>query len=117
VAPGPPGFAIVTAKFKVGEDMERSLRSLQQGGPTSTRCRAVLRVAVKPMGIDDVPIVTLTLYSSKSDDYQLRRVADELLHACKASRTRPGATWWPDAGARCGSCRTPPAWPDTAWIF
>ena len=32
------------------------------------------------MSINDVPIVTLTLYSNAADDYQLRRVADELLH-------------------------------------
>ena len=35
---------------------------------------------VKPMSINDVPIVTLTLYSNAADDYELRRVADELLH-------------------------------------
>ena len=35
---------------------------------------------VKPMSVNDVPIVTLTLYSNAADDYELRRVADELLH-------------------------------------
>ena len=35
---------------------------------------------VKPMSINDVPMVTLTLYSNQADDYELRRVADELLH-------------------------------------
>ncbi|MCJ7819500.1 MAG: efflux RND transporter permease subunit, partial [Syntrophales bacterium] len=30
--------------------------------------------------VNDVPIVTLTLYSNAVDDYELRRVADELLH-------------------------------------
>ncbi len=77
-----PGFAIVTAKFKVGEDRERSLVKLYNkvwsnidqvpGGVTGW--------VIKPMSIDDVPIVTLTLYSDAADDYELRRVADELLH-------------------------------------
>ena len=32
------------------------------------------------MSVNDVPIVTLTFYSNAADDYELRRVADELLH-------------------------------------
>jgi multidrug efflux pump subunit AcrB len=77
-----PGFAIVTAKFKVGEDMERSLVKLYNKvwSNIDQVPSGVTGWVVKPMGIDDVPIVTLTLYSSKSDDYQLRRVADEVLH-------------------------------------
>ncbi len=34
---------------------------------------------VKPIDVDDVPIVTLTLTSGVRDDYQLRRMADELV--------------------------------------
>ena len=34
---------------------------------------------VKPIEIDDVPIVTLALTSSTADDASLRRVAEELV--------------------------------------
>jgi multidrug efflux pump subunit AcrB len=33
---------------------------------------------IKPVEIDDVPIVNLTLYSDRYDDYALRRMAEEL---------------------------------------
>jgi multidrug efflux pump subunit AcrB len=77
-----PGLAIVTAKFKVGEDMERSLVKLYNKvwSNIDQVPSGVTGWVVKPMGIDDVPIVTLTLFSNKADDYQLRRVADEMLH-------------------------------------
>ena len=76
------GFAVVTAKFKVGENLETSLfkvynqtfSNLDQVPP------GVTGWVVKPMNINDVPIVTLALYSNQADDYELRRVADELLH-------------------------------------
>ena len=35
---------------------------------------------VRPVEIDDVPIVTFALYSDTYSDYELRRVADEILH-------------------------------------
>ncbi|MEW6388635.1 MAG: efflux RND transporter permease subunit [Thermodesulfobacteriota bacterium] len=77
-----PGFAIVTAKFKVGENRERSLVKLynQVWSNIDQVPSGVTGWVVKPMSIDDVPIVTLTLYSDQADDYELRRVADELLH-------------------------------------
>ena len=77
-----PGFAVVTAKFKVGEDREKSLIKLYNKvfSNIDQVPSGVTGWVVKPMGIDDVPIVTLTLHSDKADDYELRRVADELLH-------------------------------------
>jgi multidrug efflux pump subunit AcrB len=77
-----PGFAVVTAKFKVGEDREKSLVKLYNKvwSNLDQVPTGVTGWVVKPMSIDDVPIVTLTLYSDKVDDYELRRVADELLH-------------------------------------
>jgi len=77
-----PGFAIVTAKFKVGEEMEKALVKLYNKvwSNIDQVPSGVTGWVVKPMGIDDVPIVTLTLYSEQADDYELRRVADELLH-------------------------------------
>ena len=77
-----PGFAIVTAKFKVGEEMETALVKIYNKvwSNIDQVPSGVSGWVVKPMGIDDVPIVTLTLYSDRTDDYELRRVADELLH-------------------------------------
>ncbi len=77
-----PGFAIVTAKFKVGEDIEKALVKIYNKvwSNIDQVPSGVTGWVVKPMGIDDVPIVTLTLWSERADDYELRRVADELLH-------------------------------------
>jgi len=76
------GFAIVTAKFKVGENLETSLVKVynQVFSNIDQAPSGVAGWVVKPMNINDVPIVTLTLYSNRADDYELRRVADELLH-------------------------------------
>ena len=76
-----PNMAIVTVRFFVGEDRERSLVKLynkinmnvDQAPPV------VKSWVVKPVEIDDVPIVNLTLYSDKYDDYALRRIGEEVL--------------------------------------
>lgn len=76
------GFAIVTAKFRVGENLETSLFKVYNKvfSNADQVPQGVTGWVVKPMSINDVPIVTLTLYSNAVDDYELRRVADELLH-------------------------------------
>jgi multidrug efflux pump subunit AcrB len=76
------GFAVVTARFKVGEDREKSLIKLYNKvfSNIDQVPSGVAGWVVKPKSIDDVPIVTLTLYSGQADDYELRRVADEILH-------------------------------------
>ena len=76
------GYAIVTAKFKVGENLETSLFKVYNKvfSNIDQVPSGVAGWVVKPMNINDVPIVTLTLYSNAVDDYELRRVADELLH-------------------------------------
>ncbi len=75
-------FAVVTAKFKVGENLETSLFKVYNKvfSNIDQVPQGVAGWVVKPMNINDVPIVTLTLYSDTADDYGLRRVADELLH-------------------------------------
>ncbi|MFH0823459.1 MAG: efflux RND transporter permease subunit, partial [Pseudomonadota bacterium] len=77
-----PGSAVVTVRFYVGEDREKSLlkthskiMSYMDEVPPG-----VTGWVVKPVEIDDVPIVTLALYSDFYSDYELRRVAEELLH-------------------------------------
>jgi len=76
------GFAIVTAKFRVGENLETSLFKVYNKvfSNIDQAPSGVTGWVVKPMSVNDVPIVTLTLYSNTADDYELRRVADELLH-------------------------------------
>ncbi len=80
------GFAVVTAKFKVGENLETSLFKVYNKTFSNIDevPQGVTGWVVKPMSINDVPMVTLTLYSNKADDYELRRVADELLHRLQA---------------------------------
>ena len=74
-------MAVVTVRFHVGEDRERSLVKLHN--KITMHIDQVPLVVqgwvIKPVEIDDVPIVTLTLYSDRHDDHQLRRIGEELL--------------------------------------
>jgi multidrug efflux pump subunit AcrB len=72
--------AIVTVRFFVGEDRERALTRLQSRIAANRDLvpPGVTGWVVKPVEIDDVPIVTLTLWSKTQDDAALRRVAEEL---------------------------------------
>jgi multidrug efflux pump subunit AcrB len=73
--------AVVTVRFYVGEDRERSLvklhnkitMNIDQVPPL------VKGWVIKPVEIDDVPIVNLTLYSDRYDDHALRRIGEEVL--------------------------------------
>ncbi|MFM8573962.1 MAG: efflux RND transporter permease subunit, partial [Pirellula sp.] len=73
--------AIITVRFYVGQDRERSLVKLfkklnenQDAIPSAVR-----DWILKPVEIDDVPIVTLTLQGAGDDSYQLRRISEELV--------------------------------------
>ncbi len=71
--------ALVTVRFFVGEDRERALVRLQSR-IEANRDKAPPGVSgwvVKPIEIDDVPIVTLTLWSKEASGFELRRVAEE----------------------------------------
>jgi multidrug efflux pump subunit AcrB len=72
-------FAIITVRFYVGEDRERSLVKLYKRIDEHIDMvpPGVAGWVVKPVEIDDVPIVTLTLTSATSNEYTLRRVAEE----------------------------------------
>jgi len=77
------GMAAVTLRFYVGQDREESilntynkLYSNQDQVPG-----VVTEWLVRPVEVDDVPIVLLALWSEDAslyDDYQLRRIADEV---------------------------------------
>lgn len=75
-----PSLAIVTVRFYVGEDRERSWVKLNNKIQSNIDQipPGVSGWVVKPVEIDDVPIVNLTLFSERYDDFALRRMAEEL---------------------------------------
>lgn len=75
-----PGLAVVTARFYVGEDRERSLIKLYNKIYSNQDLvpPIVAGWVVKPVEIDDVPIINLTLVSCQLDEYALRRIAEEI---------------------------------------
>lgn len=77
------GMAVVTVRFFVGEDRERSLVKLHNriSMHTDRVPPGVAGWVVKPREIDDVPIVTVSLYSESLDAFGLRRVGEEVLAA------------------------------------
>jgi len=74
-------MAIVTVRFYVGEDRERSLVKLYNKiSMNMDQAPPLVRSwLIRPVEIDDVPIVNLTLYSQKYDDHELRRIGEEVL--------------------------------------
>ncbi len=82
-----PGMGLVTVRFLVGEDMEKSLVKLYNKVMEN---RTLLppgagEPLVAPKSIDDVPILTLTLWSQRYDHFALRRIATELCDELKKS--------------------------------
>jgi multidrug efflux pump subunit AcrB len=71
-------MALVTVRFYVGEDRERSLIKLYNRiqSHIDEAPPGVTGWVIKPIEIDDVPIVTLTMYSHVYGDHVLRRIAD-----------------------------------------
>jgi multidrug efflux pump subunit AcrB len=74
------GQAIITVRYYVGEDRERSLVKLYKKMDENLDIvpPGVTGWVVKPVEIDDVPVVTLTLASKSSNDMTLRRMAEEI---------------------------------------
>ncbi len=82
-----PGMGLITVRFLVGEDMEKSLVKLYNKVMSN---REILppgagEPLVSPKSIDDVPILSLTLWSERYDHFTLRRVARELCDELKKS--------------------------------
>ncbi len=74
------GFAMVTVRFKVGQDLDKSVNAVHAKlaaamGEVPPGTPAPL---VTPHGIDDVPILALTLHGGGLDADALRRVARQL---------------------------------------
>lgn len=73
--------AVITVRFFVGQDRERSLVKLFKRIDESVDLvpPGVAGWVVKPVEIDDVPIVNFVLTSSEADEYALRRVGEEIV--------------------------------------
>ena len=73
--------AIVTVRFKVGEDMGESIVKVRDKilSNMDKIPPDVNPPLIKPVGVDDVPIVTLTLWSEDLDDGALRTLGLDVL--------------------------------------
>lgn len=74
------GQAMIIVQFYVGEDVERSYVKLYDELIKSQHIfpQGVYPPMVKTRSIDDVPMLALTLWSEKYDDFQIRRIAEEV---------------------------------------
>jgi multidrug efflux pump subunit AcrB len=80
-----PGMSITTVRFYVGEDMEDSLVKLYNKLMSNFDRipHGVSRPLVKLRSIDDVPILTLTLWSERYGGFELRKTAFEVAEEIK----------------------------------
>jgi multidrug efflux pump subunit AcrB len=89
-----PGLAVLTVQFKVGvpriEALVRLYDTVNANADWLPKGLGVEAPLSKPKGIDDVPIVTLTLFSTDAatGPYDLERVA----HSIEADLKRVGGT-------------------------
>jgi len=74
------GYAMVTVRFKVGEDQERSVTRVQAklAGAMDKAPAGALPPIVKAHSIDDVPVLALTLHGTTTDANTLRQIAVHL---------------------------------------
>ena len=79
------GESLAIVRFKVGEDIERSLVLLNQKLQANFDRipQGVSFPLIKPKSIDDVPILALTFHGVGQDHYTLRRIVDEVDDAVK----------------------------------
>ncbi len=107
-----PGQALVTVRYYVGEDLEESLIKTRDKLQANQDLipPGVTNWLVKPVEIDDVPIVMLTL-SPQNDVYDsmtIRRIADELIERLRTIENI-GKSWVVGGAARQISVYPDPA--------
>ena len=80
-----PGESLVIVRFKVGEDMERSIVKLNQKLEQNFDRipHGVFAPLIKAKSIDDVPILALTFHSARYDHLTLRRLVAQVDDAVK----------------------------------
>jgi multidrug efflux pump subunit AcrB len=78
--------AMVTVQFVVGEDMVSSLVKLYDKISSNMDLlpRGASQPLIKPKGVDDVPVVAITLWSNEIDDATLRLVGLDVLQDMRA---------------------------------
>ena len=74
------GQAMLIVQFYVGQDVERSYVKLydELAKHEDMFPQGVYKPMVKTRSIDDVPMLGLTLWSEKYDDFELRQLAEEI---------------------------------------
>jgi multidrug efflux pump subunit AcrB len=79
------GESLAIVRFKVGEDIQRSLVNLNQKMQANFDRipQGVSFPLIKPKSIDDVPILALTFHGAGQDHYALRRIVAEVDDAVK----------------------------------
>ncbi len=79
------GQGIVTVRFQVGEELGPSIVKVHDKLQSNLDKipPGVAMPLVKPKGIDDVPVVTITLWSDAVDDANLRSLATDVLQRLK----------------------------------
>ncbi|MHB1677985.1 MAG: efflux RND transporter permease subunit [Sulfuriferula sp.] len=85
-------YGVVTVQFDVGQDQERSLVKLynQLMQNLDQLPAGALQPIIKPINVDDVPILTITLSSATLNGYQIRYVASRVLEQL---RNVPGVSF------------------------
>src|SRR5215831_500528 len=80
-----PGEGLAIVRFKVGEDVEKSLVKLNQKLQSNFDRipPGVSHPLIKPKSIDDVPILALTFHSRQYDHLTLRRLVAQVDDAVK----------------------------------
>jgi multidrug efflux pump subunit AcrB len=80
-----PGESLAIVRFKVGDDVEKSLVKLNQKLQSNFDRipHGVSSPLVKPRSIDDVPILALTFHSAHYDHLTLRRLVAQVDDAVK----------------------------------
>ena len=82
-----PGRALVSVRYYVGEDPGASSVKLYEEllkNVDEMPSEASMPL-IKSREVDDVPILTLTLHSETTDDYELRRIGEEMAADLKTS--------------------------------
>jgi len=81
-----PEKGMVIVRFKVGEEVEKSLTKIGEKIEHNKERipQGTVGPFVKNRSIDDVPIMALTFWSRRYDHYQLRRVAAQISDELKA---------------------------------
>lgn len=79
------GMGMLTVQFRVGEDVERSLVKLYNElmKNMDRMPQGATMPLVKTRSIDDVPVMSFTLWSDKMSSYQIRQVAEVMANEIK----------------------------------